>query len=46
MNWFLTVKRYYEQGYYTKEQVGLFVAGGRITEEEYETITGTPYPSE
>lgn len=45
MNWFLTAKRYYDLGYYTDAQVGLFVEAGRITEEEYETITGKPYPS-
>lgn len=45
MNWFFTAKRYYELGYYTNEQVGLFVEAGRITKEEYKTITGEPYPS-
>lgn len=40
--WFISVKRYYDMGVYTKAQVALFVAKGRITEAEYEEITGEP----
>lgn len=43
MNWYATVKKYYDSGRYTKEQVAVFVASGKITAEEYETITGDPY---
>ena len=43
MNWFLTAKRYYDMGFYTKEQVKVFVAAGKITEEQYKEITGKDY---
>lgn len=38
-----TVKRYYDLGYYDKDDVAKFVAKGKITPEEYELITGEPY---
>lgn len=38
------VKRYYEQGLWTKEMV-YNVVGRWITPEEYEEITGEPYKS-
>lgn len=34
------VKRYYDSGRYTKENVAKFVTAGRITKEEYQLITG------
>ena len=43
MNWFEKVKRYYDMGKYTNEQVRIFVNAGRITEEEYKIITGEDY---
>ena len=43
MNWFKKVKRYYDMGKYTNEQVKVFVKGNRITEKEYELITGEKY---
>ncbi|AMA74009.1 MULTISPECIES: XkdX family protein [Aneurinibacillus] len=48
MNWFDTIKRYYNIGCYTDDPkstmyVGKFVEYGKITKEEYETITGDPY---
>lgn len=43
MNWFEKVKRYYENGYYTKEQVKVFVRTGKITEVQYKEITGEDY---
>lgn len=43
MNWFLTAKRYYDMGFYTKEQVKVFVAAGKITAEQYKEITGEDY---
>lgn len=43
MNWFEKVKRYYNMGKYTNEQVKVFVKGNKITEHEYELITGEKY---
>ena len=43
MNWFQTVKNYYDSGLYTKEQVAVFVAKGKITPEQYQTIIGEIY---
>jgi uncharacterized XkdX family phage protein len=43
MNWFSLVQRYYNAGYYTKEQVAVFVTSGKITPEQYQQITGDPY---
>lgn len=40
MDWFEKIKRYYDMGKYTKEQVKIFVAAGKITEEQYTEITG------
>lgn len=37
------VKRYYDKGYYTKEDVKKFVASGDITAEQYKEITGEEY---
>lgn len=39
---FNTVKRYYPK-YYSKEDVKVFVAAGKLTEEEYKEITGEVY---
>ena len=38
-----TVKRYYDKGFYDEADVATFVRAGKITEEEYELITGEPY---
>ena len=43
MNWYNLIKRYYDRGYYSKEQVAVFVVQGKITPEQYETITGQAY---
>ena len=40
---FKIVKRYYDKGYYTKENVATFVKAGKITPEEYKEITGEDY---
>ena len=37
---FKKVKRFYELGLYTKEQVKMFVTKGVLTETEYEMIVG------
>lgn len=38
-----TVKKYYDKGFYTDEQVKVFVVAQYITEAEYQTITGKTY---
>lgn len=43
MNWYDVIKDYYNKGYYNKQQVAIFVKGGKITYMEYENITGIPY---
>ena len=42
--YYKTVKRYYDKGLYTDEDVAVFVRTGKITKEEYTFITGLPYP--
>lgn len=37
------VKRYYDRGIYSKEDVKKFVRAKKLTEAEYESITGEPY---
>ncbi|NFE84106.1 XkdX family protein [Clostridium botulinum] len=43
MNWFEKIQRYYNDGYYTIEQVARFVKATKITEEQYKIITGKDY---
>lgn len=43
MNWFDKIKRYYNNGLYTNEQVKVFVVAGKITNEQYKEITGEEY---
>lgn len=43
---FKIVKRYYDKGIYTKENVATFVRAGKITSEQYEQITGEVYNEE
>lgn len=40
---FAKVKRYYDEGLWSKRQVGDAVVKGWITAEEYELIVGEPY---
>lgn len=40
---FKTVKRYYDTGRYSKEDVKKFVVAGKLTKEEYKEITGDDY---
>ena len=42
---FKIIKRYYNRRIYTKENVAVFVASGKITKEEFKKITGTEYIS-
>lgn len=37
------VKRYYDTGRYSKENVAKFVKAGKLTAEEYAKITGEAY---
>lgn len=43
MDWFKTVSWYYKDGFYTNEQVKMFVEKSKITAEQYQEITGEPY---
>ena len=40
---FKIVKRYYDKGIYSNEDVTVFVRAGKLTPAEYELITGEPY---
>ncbi len=40
---FEKVKKFYDMGLYSKEQVKMFVVKGKLTAEEYEQITGEAY---
>ena len=44
--YYKTVKRDYDKGLYTDEDVAVFVRTGKITKQEYTLITGMPYPEE
>lgn len=37
------VKKYYKMGFYTMEQVKVFVRKNKITPEQFEEITGEKY---
>ena len=37
------VKRYFERGIYSKEDVSTFVKAGKLTADEYTEITGWAY---
>lgn len=43
MDYFATVKRYFDKGYYDSHDVKIFVLGGKITEAQYLEITGIDY---
>lgn len=38
------IAKWYKQGLWTKEMVANAVAKGKLTPEDYEDITGEPYP--
>lgn len=44
--WFQSVKRYYTQGRYSKDDVKIFVRAGKITAEQYQELTGEAYGEE
>ncbi|MFD1776999.1 XkdX family protein [Paenibacillus rhizophilus] len=39
MNWYVTIKRYYDAGYYTPAQVQIFVTANKITSAQAADIT-------
>lgn len=41
--WYDFLKGYYDEGFYTNDDMKYFVSAGWITADEYQTITGTPY---
>ncbi|MED5050672.1 XkdX family protein [Anoxybacillus rupiensis] len=43
LDYFSLVKRYYTAGYYTDNEVKIFVQNGKISEQQYQEITGEPY---
>lgn len=43
MNWYSKIKRYYDKGYYSVDDVKIFVEAGKITEEQFKEITGEDY---
>ena len=43
LDYYSIVKRYYDRGYYTKDDVKVFVRAGKITPEQYEEIVGESY---
>lgn len=43
MDWFNTVKNFYDSGLYDKAKVAVFVVKGKITAQQYEQITGESY---
>jgi Phage uncharacterised protein (Phage_XkdX) len=46
MDWLKWITLFYKNGYWTKGQVWDAVQCGKITEEQYTTITGDEYPTE
>lgn len=42
---YLTIKSYYDKGYWDIDQVAKAVELNRITTKQYETITGSEYPN-
>ena len=42
---FRKIKKWYDQGLWTKQMVANAVAKGKITAEQYAEITGEPYES-
>lgn len=45
MDWFTIIRSFYNQELWTATQVGTAVQKGKITAEQYQTITGQPYGS-
>jgi uncharacterized XkdX family phage protein len=43
MNWLQICTDYYKSGYYNNNTLKIFVAKGKITADEFKTITGQDY---
>lgn len=43
IDWCPSIKRYYNMGFYTNEQMKIFVVADFITAEQYKEITGGEY---
>ena len=43
MQWYSLVKRYYDAGYYTNDNVRVFVEANKITAAQYQEITDEEY---
>jgi len=43
MDWYATLKRHYDAGRYSTADLGNFVIAGKITPQQYETITSVTY---
>lgn len=43
MQWYSLIKQYYEAGYYTEDNVKVFLVAGKITVEQFEAITSENY---
>ena len=43
MDWFRTISDFYKSGFYTDDQVKVFVAKNKITADQYQQITGQVY---
>lgn len=41
--WYNSVKEYYDMGFYTNDNVKVFVVANMITPEDYKKITGEDY---
>jgi hypothetical protein len=46
MNIFDKIKKYYDKGLYTKEHLVALVQAGKLTIEEYTTISGEAFPED
>lgn len=46
MDWYTIVKRHYDANRYTNANVAVFVVAIKITEAQYEQITGEVYSAE
>lgn len=43
MDWFKIVLDFYKSGFYTDDQVKVFVEKNKITSDQYQKITGQSY---
>lgn len=43
INWYDTILKYYQEGYYTKDDVATYVYYQKITPAQYKSITGEDY---